>query len=54
MAVHVGYIDKEVDVNGNPLNTIMSGMGDIGDRMFGTGPSDATPLDDDGDMQDDC
>ena len=31
----------------------MPGMGDIGDRMFGTGPADATPLDDDEEMQDD-
>lgn len=51
--VHVGYIDKETDALGKPLPPIMPGMGDIGDRMFGTGPDDATPLDDEEAMQDD-
>lgn len=52
VAVHVGYIDKEVDASGGPMQTIMPGMGDIGDRMFGTGP-EAEPLDDLDEMQDD-
>jgi len=51
--VHVGCIDKETDANGATLPLIMPGMGDIGDRMFGTGPDDATPLDVDDTMQDD-
>ena len=34
--VHVGLIDTE---------SIMPGMGDIGDRLFGTGETDATPID---------
>ncbi|KAL1508551.1 hypothetical protein AB1Y20_004650 [Prymnesium parvum] len=51
--VHVGYIDKETDSSGKPMRPIMPGMGDIGDRMFGTGPEDATPLEDDEAMQDD-
>jgi len=38
---------------GKPLPPIMPGMGDIGDRMFGTGPDAATPLDEDDSMQDD-
>jgi len=52
VTVHVGCIDKEADSNGNRLPPIMPGMGDIGDRMFGTGPADATPLDGDDEMQD--
>lgn len=51
--VHVGYVDKEKDAKGNPLQPIMPGMGDIGDRMFGTGAEVAIPLEDDEIMQDD-
>jgi len=37
VAVYVGLIDKSPQ-------PVMPGMGDIGDRLFGTDPEDATPI----------
>ena len=34
------------DDKGNALAPVLPGMGDIGDRLFGTG-ADATPIDED-------
>jgi len=51
--IHVGLIDKLKDDAGKDLAPILPSIGDIGDRMFGTGPDDATPLDVDDTMQDD-
>jgi len=39
VAIHVGLIDSA---------SIMPGMGDIGDRLFGTDPEAATPIGEDG------
>ena len=39
VAIHVGLVDK----GDKP---VMPGMGDNADRLFGTDPEDATPIDD--------
>lgn len=51
--IHVGIIDQLQDAAGQSLEPILPGMGDIGDRLFGTGEDAAPPLDEEGnDMQD--
>lgn len=52
--IHVGLIDRLSDADGKPLQPILPGMGDVGDRMFGTVPEQATPVDvlDGADMED--
>lgn len=52
VAVHVGLIDRSVDAKGAGLQLVMPGMGDIGDRLFGTDPEDARPIVDDDGMND--
>ena len=39
-------IDRLVDEQGNALTPVLPGMGDIGDRLFGTG-GEAMPIGDD-------
>ena len=48
--IHVGLIDRLHDETGNQLTPLLPGMGDIGDRMFGTGAA-ATPIDDEMDAE---
>mmetsp|Transcript_53988 Transcript_53988/g.117740 ORF Transcript_53988/g.117740 Transcript_53988/m.117740 type:complete len:237 (-) Transcript_53988:361-1071(-) len=43
--IHVGLIDRLKDEQGAPLPPVLPGMGDIGDRLFGTCPDEALPLD---------
>ena len=50
VSIHVGLIDRLHDEAGNQLIPLLPGMGDIGDRMFGTGAS-ATPIDDEMDAE---
>lgn len=44
--IHVGLIDRAQDDQGKPLASVLPGMGDISDRLFGTTADDVTPLDD--------
>tara|TARA_B110001452_G_C15135072_1_gene395353 strand:+ start:208 stop:978 length:771 start_codon:yes stop_codon:yes gene_type:complete len=41
---HVGHVDYAKDDKGKPVAPILPSIGDIGDRLFGTGDDDATPL----------
>ena len=40
---YVGLVDSTVDLDGNPQETVMPSIGDVGDQLFGTY---AQPLED--------
>lgn len=48
VTIHVGLIDRSADEKGAALQPVMPGMGDIADRLFGTGQDDAVPIGEDG------